>query len=161
MSATLSEDGVYRYDLVRHTGVLGASDTVVFVLLNPSTADASKDDPTVRRCMGYTNRWGYERLVICNLFAYRATEPRELLHTPDPVGPDNDVVLASWCVRNPVVVGWGNVPRPLQPRAAAVLAMLAQRPSRPVWCLGTTKGGEPRHPLYMRGDVQPQPYEYL
>lgn len=155
MSATLSEDGVYRYDLLRHTTVLAANptSTVVFIGLNPSTADASVDDATVRVCTGYAARWGAARMVLVNLFAYRATDPRALLAANDPVGPDNDRWLTSWVDgRYYAVAAWGAVDKRLAWRVAAVRALLAPYG---LHCLGLTKGGQPRHPLYMRKDTVP------
>jgi hypothetical protein len=162
LSATLSEDGLYRYDLVRHTNVLGApqTSTVVFVGLNPSTADANTDDPTVRRCVGYARRWQVARMVLVNLFAYRTKDPGLLagakLRGVDIIGPDNDMWLRAWCDgRYPVVAAWGGIAGQYQLRAAHVLGMVQGREGAPaaVYCLGTTKAGHPRHPLYMRADA--------
>jgi hypothetical protein len=80
-------------------------------MLNPSTADASQDDPTIRRCIGFARQWGCGRLVVLNLFAFRATDPADLKRAADPVGPENrawfDRTLVDDLVGGPVVCGWG------------------------------------------------------
>lgn len=150
--ATISEDGRYRYDLRRvfksRKPLLG------WVMLNPSTADETKLDPTLRRVKAYSSDWGYGGFVIRNLFALRATDPRELLTADDPVGPDNDEWLAGhWDGVGRVVVGWGagRYPR-IGDRWRHVAALLA--PMEPL-CLRLAKDGMPVHPLYQRADVVP------
>src|SRR5581483_9586135 len=96
----------YRYSLARFFGDGGV---VNFIMLNPSTADAETDDPTIRRCLGFAKAWGYGTLVVTNLFAYRATDPAELAKAGDPVGPDNDTRLWSEAQLSDLVVcAWGN-----------------------------------------------------
>jgi hypothetical protein len=142
-------DGLYRYSLWRRLSC-AATTRVLFVMLNPSTADASRDDPTLRRCASFARGWGYGWLDVCNLFAYRATDPRELRGAVDPVGPLNDATIAELASRaDRVIAAWG-VPGARSGRAAVVMNIL--RSSR-VWCLGTTRDGAPRHPLYVRGDT--------
>jgi hypothetical protein len=120
--------------------------------LNPSTADEVHDDPTIRRCVGYARGWGFGGLVVTNLFAWRSTDPAALREVEDPVGPGNDAVLideaASACI---VLVGWGALGG-LGSRGSAVRRLLGDRG---VFCLGITKGGEPRHPLYLRRAAVP------
>jgi len=134
----------YRYLLTR--GDAGARDHVVFVMLNPSTADARRNDPTITRCIGFADRLGCPRLSIVNLFALRATDPRRLYRARDPVGPDNDAAIAA-AVRDAtlVVAAWGNHGA-LHDRAAAVLRLLPA-----VHHFGLTRLGQPRHPLYLPG----------
>lgn len=150
--ADISECGRYRYALGRHLGMLGGG-RLVFVMLNPSTADAEHDDPTLRRCIGFAKAWGYGELVVCNLFALRATDPAGLRTAEDPIGPDNDVAIAHWTQRaQRVVCAWGTLGA-LQGRDATVLAAL--RATRPVYALGFTRDGHPRHPLYVKADQVP------
>lgn len=160
--ARLSEDGRYRYTLTRSWGggALRETDAVVWVCLNPSTADHERDDPTIRRMIGFTRSWNYTALVVVNLFALRARDPRELARTQaaglDPIGPDNDTTLLSVCEGAPLVVaGWG-AHEFARPRAAQVLRMIdtPELGLQPVACLGRTKDGHPRHPLYSKWDAQ-------
>jgi hypothetical protein len=153
--AVLSPCGTYRYTLDR---VWDASlPTALFIMLNPSTADASVDDPTIRRCISFAKREGCGALTVVNLFALRSTNPDALTTHPDPVGPDNDTHIALALGKQPevAIAAWGAHPF-TRARAEAVAALLA-----PVWqvnCLGTTKSGDPRHPLYVRGDQPLQPW---
>ena len=125
---------------------------VMFVGLNPSTADAAKDDPTVRRCAGFARRWGFGGLYLVNLFACRATDPALFASIPDPVGPDNNAVIARTALgADMVVAAWGNLGHASE-RSHDVLAMLQRR----VYCLDCTARGAPRHPLYARGDLVPR-----
>lgn len=142
-AAVCSPCGGYRYTLTRTWDAAGP--TVLFIGLNPSTADATEDDPTIRRCIGFARDWGYGRLLVANLFAWRATDPRDLACACDPVGPGNDDWLRK-CIAeaDQAVVAWGN-PGARYDRAATVTAML---PSP--CCLGLTKLGAPRHPLYVQ-----------
>lgn len=155
--AEVSACGAYRYWLRRVWEVgppLGA-----FVMLNPSTADATADDPTVRRCVGFARGWGCGGLVVVNLFALRATDPRALRGAADPVGPDVDPRLLSAplnCRCRPVVAGWG-VHGTLGGRDAAVARLLAAA-GVPLWCLGRTKGGHPKHPLYLPAAAALEPF---
>ncbi|MGH2626189.1 MAG: DUF1643 domain-containing protein [Anaerolineales bacterium] len=146
--ATFDGTGVYRYHLWREWDQ--GLPVVTFVMLNPSTADAEQDDPTIRRCTAFARNWGYGRLEVVNLFAYRAASPRELFAARDPVGPENRRWVSGSVEGNRVVVAWGNHGRGLR---------------SPVWeglsgrgraCLGLTALGEPRHPLYVPGDRLPQ-----
>jgi hypothetical protein len=151
-SADLSLDRVYRYDLVREWD--REKRQLVWIMLNPSTADAMVDDPTIRRCIAFSKVWGYGALRVLNLYALRATDPAELAKHPDPIGPDNDwhikTVANSWGGRD-VVVAWGTKGGK---RAGEVLGLLA----KPPMCLGLTKDGHPRHPLYVKGDTKPIPW---
>jgi len=127
--------------------------TIGFVGLNPSTADARVDDPTLRRCVGFARRMGGGSLVLVNLFAYRATRPAELWAVGAPVGPSTDRVLREELrLCRTVVLCWGAVPAQAKPRVARVLGML-RRLDVPLVHLGTTKAGHPRHPLYTRADA--------
>lgn len=141
-SAKLSSCGQYRYALTRSWDASGP--IVMFVGLNPSTADARIDDPTVRRCIAFARRWGFGKLLLTNLFALRSTDPSALIRAADPVGPENDDWIAKASqTADMTVVAWG-VHGCLLERDREVLAQLGDP-----HCLGTTKSGAPRHPLYM------------
>lgn len=145
-TAVLSDCGTYRYRLGRCWDT--SLPELRWIMLNPSTADSAKDDPTVRKCIGFATRWGFGAIQIVNLFAFRATKPRDLMHTTDPIGPDNDQHLST-VLRAPVVAAWGgSLPRAPFGRMA-VERILAMAPRDRWWCLGTTKGGEPHHPLIL------------
>lgn len=154
--AILSEDGAYRYRLWRRWPSLEPS--VVFVMLNPSTADADQDDPTIRRCIGFARRWGFGGIEVVNLFALRTSDPLVLLSHPDPVGPENAEHIrqaVSLGAAKPIIVAWGEASR-FRARADLVAALIRAR--RVVRALGVTKSGDPRHPLFMRRDVCPVPW---
>lgn len=155
-SAIIDETGTYRYDLRRQ--VLGErTDPLVWVMLNPSIASATINDPTIRRCMGFTADWGYHEMRVVNLFALRATNPKELRAHADPVGPDNDEAIADACRDAGIVVAaWGAELFAVK-RAAAVTYMLLAL-GLDVRCLGTTKSGAPRHPLYVPAAQQLEPF---
>lgn len=156
--ATLSADGRYRYDLGR-VAAFGSIEAVNFIMLNPSTADADRPDPTMTRCLGYTRRWGYGRLIITNLFALRSADPRMLsaVDEVDAIGPENGrYVMAHARESARVVVAWGVGGR-LYGRAGKVCAMLAAWGVRP-YCLAITKEGHPAHPLYQPADLTPSLY---
>lgn len=152
--AQISDDGLFRYDLLRwwaEPGVNGAR-ALRFVMLNPSTADADQDDPTIRRCVGFAKREGYAGAIIVNLYAFRATDPKDLAAAGYPVGPHNRAILSNHLYDSrmgghPVVAAWGVNARP--DRVRDVLSLV---PGVDWRCLGTTKDGHPRHPLYVRGD---------
>ena len=140
-AALLSADGKYRYTLDR---VWGAGKPVVFVGLNPSTADAQVDDPTIRRMIGFAKRWGFPGVTVVNLFAVRLTYPAGLLNVKEPVGPDNDEVLADVAGKAAlVVVCWGNHGA-FENRCGEVARILP-----PAKCFGLTLRRQPAHPLYL------------
>src|SRR5688572_11312536 len=123
-------------------------------MLNPSTADAVRDDPTIRRCIGFARTWGYRRLVVTNIFALRATLPAALRGAADPVGPGNDrFILRAAREADRVVCAWG-VHGALGNREEEVLALLR---GLAMEHLGLTRGGHPRHPLYLPAQSQPRP----
>lgn len=145
--ASFSRCMTYRYSLTRRWSV---GSTLLVVGLNPSTADAQIDDPTVRRCVGFAKSWGFSNLIMANLFAYRSTDPTLLAEVDDPVGPMNDRSLKKLVeLTDLLLVAWGTRGEMLG-RDEQVLSWLP----RP-YCLGTTTAGFPRHPLYVRGDAKP------
>jgi hypothetical protein len=142
--AEIDPTGVYRYSLLREWGESGR---VLFVMLNPSTADGEQDDPTIRRCMGFASDAGFGGMSVVNLFAFRATDPDELVGADNPIGPDNDRVILEEAARADIVVGgWGARRAKEAKRIRAVVELL--RPRR-ILCLGVTTDGSPRHPLYV------------
>jgi hypothetical protein len=157
-AATISADGLYRYRLERWWNE--DVPAVLFVMLNPSTADARDDDPTIRRCVGFARSWGAGGLLVGNLYALRATDPRGLVGVDDPVGPENDDHLFRMSrVAARTVVAWGAWPGPDRYRPARVMAALCgQAIGARAYALGRTKAGAPRHPLYLRADALAEPY---
>lgn len=157
--AVLSECGQYRYQLHRRW-MIGCG-WAVFIMLNPSTADASVDDPTIRRCIDFARRWGNEGLIVGNLYGFRATDPKALLSAANPVGAHNDDILneifaVAQTPNSRVICGWGaNASKSERPKI--VLRAMERAGCEPL-CLGTTKDGHPRHPLYLSADTQPIPF---
>lgn len=152
--ATFSEDRVYRYQLVRSTGHPSKA-LVNFVGLNPSTADESSDDPTVRRLISFAGRHGFGFLILTNLYAFRATDPRELTLTADPIGPDNVTYLAAAAGASQCIVPCWGTHGALRSRGREVLGLL--RRLGDIRVFGWTKGGEPIHPLYLAYDNELMP----
>lgn len=140
-NAVISDDGLYRYWLFREWG---SGPQISWVMLNPSTADASIDDPTIKRCIQFSRDWGYGALHVMNLFAIRSTDPSILktISKHEAFGPSNDWYLIE-AGRNveKVVCAWGN---PGGSMAPAIL-----KSSGGIWHLGLTKSGCPKHPLYL------------
>lgn len=143
--AVISPCGTFRYSLTRSWDeglpVCG------FIMLNPSTADAELDDPTIRRCIGFAKREGCGTLIVANLFAFRATDPKELPKAQDPIGPQNDAYIDALLLHasGPVIAGWG-----ANGFARARAKDIATRtPPGHLKCLGTSLDGSPRHPLYL------------
>jgi hypothetical protein len=135
--AIISPCGKYRYELWRRWD---RGPELVWILLNPSTADAKTDDATIRKCMGFSLRWGYAGIRVVNLFAYRATSPSDLFRAENPIGPKNDKVIRS-CSELECIAAWGNHGAFLN-RASQVLQMLHGK----LFCIGITNTGQPTHP---------------
>lgn len=184
--AIISPDGQYRYMLDREWrgsharenwrwlmdgrgkialdgagAELGEPKPCIFVMLNPSTADADQDDPTIRKCVGFAKRWMFERIVVLNLFALRATDPKVILATShdgrsvDPVGFRNEENFHEICDdAGRIVCAWGAHGGHLQ-QDETVLGWLH---GYKLHCLGTTKNGNPKHPLYVRYETPLQEY---
>ena len=148
-TATISDCGLYRYDLQKIWQPRNG--WVCWIMLNPSTADANQEDPTIRRCMGFAEKWGYGGITVGNLFAYRATKAKKMLKADDPIGPENDLYLERLSFAADLTVcAWGNHGAHLG-RARRVLPLL----TNPHY-LRITKMGQPEHPLYLKGDLKPQ-----
>jgi hypothetical protein len=147
--AILSLDGKYRYILWRGVNWSENKTIALFIMLNPSTADASQDDATIRRCRGFAQDLGFNGFLVVNLFAYRTPSPAEVFnaHLPDPIGPECDAWidyvrhLNVW-----PIFAWGAHPKAAQ--RAKEISQLFLHTTRE--CLGVTKDGHPRHPLYVR-----------
>ncbi len=150
MSAVVSKCGQYRYMLRR-----GTPSGVAFVLLNPSTADHTREDPTTRRLMAFAAFWGFGGYDLFNVGAGRATKPSDWLKMPDPFGPDNEFYLQLAAGYSTLVVAWGNNAPPEVARATA-LRLGAGR--RMLYCLGVNANGSPKHPLYVKGDTPLRPW---
>jgi len=154
--AEYSDCEAYRYALTRVWD--GAAGKVTFVMLNPSTATEVQNDPTVERCERRARALGFGAFRVVNIFAYRATDPRMMRAQADPVGPGNDAaILAAAAWADTVVCGWGSHGAH-QDRGMAVEAVL-RAAGRPLFQLGLTKTGQPKHPLYIGYDRQPEIWE--
>lgn len=155
-SADFSPCGRWRYTLRRSWAPGRAAparrDRLLIIALNPSTADAERDDPTIRRCIGFAQAWGFQALCVVNLFAWRATLPADLKAAADPVGPDNDAWLRQEARRAGLVLAAWGVHGVHQGRDAAVRAMLPA-----LHCLRRTRDGHPAHPLYLPKTLRPVP----
>lgn len=154
----------YRYKLTRSivtdprtvASPIPGVRSVAFVMLNPSTATADVDDPTIRRCIGYATAWGAADLTIVNLFALRATDPRKLRDAEDPVGPENDDYIEAAVRQSDLTIcAWG-AHGELQGRNRKVIDLLKDRGlAVQLHTLRRTASGEPGHPLYLPKDLRP------
>jgi hypothetical protein len=152
-SAVLSDEREYRYQLRRKWD--SEKPTLAFIMLNPSTADEVEDDPTIRRCVGYAEDWGYGELIVGNLYAYRTSDPEELNKVENPIGPKNDQHLENiYDEADKVVVAWG-ANKAVGDRETEVAESLGSY----MYALDTTKHGHPNHPLYQPKDVEPDIWE--
>jgi len=152
-SAVLSDCGLYRYRLDRRWG---DGPTCGFIMLNPSTADADLDDPTIRRCIGFAKREGCGSLMVGNLFAFRATNPEDMADADDPDGPENRHFLENMAEHadGPLIAAWGAHWMARDTVSHWVCQTFGHR----LMCLGKTKSGAPRHPLYVKGDAPLVPF---
>lgn len=150
LAASAVIDGDYRYRLIREwsvPGTVGRSDPCVFIMLNPSTADGRQDDPTIRKCVGFAGRWGFTRLIVVNLFAYRATNPKDLRRAADPIGPRNAEHVKSVCAEiDYAICAWGTNGSYLA-QDAAMLRLLHQ-----IGVIPMGIGTKSSHPLYLPYD---------
>jgi hypothetical protein len=150
--AIIDNESEYRYRLTRTWDA--SEGAVAFLMLNPSTADAVEDDPTIRRCIGFAEDWGYGQLVVGNLFAAQSSDPDTLTDRDDPIGPRNDEYLRAIAdAAEMVVAAWGTN-GDLLGRDEAVMGLL----DVPLYALDTTKHGHPNHPLYQPADQEPTLY---
>jgi hypothetical protein len=148
-SAVISPCGAYRYRLWREWD--DEKSTVLWIMLNPSTADGTFDDPTIKRCIAFSQREGFGSMFVGNLYAFRSTDPRIMLRkgAQEARGPDNAIHLwdmATLAVR--VICAWGT------PGGTSMPPL----PFVETCCLGRTKHGAPRHPLYLPADTPLEPF---
>jgi hypothetical protein len=147
-AAILSEDNLYRYQLSRIWDE--SKPLILFIMLNPSTADADVDDPTIRRVIRFTTSWGYGGVYVANLYAFRSTDPKALKHTDDPVGKENVSYITHLIgMADKVVYAWGN-----NQKEPIWLSELVQTP----YCIDLSKNGIPKHPLYLKSELIPKMY---
>lgn len=155
--AKFSECRTYRYMLVRRWAESGG--LCNFLMLNPSTADEVTNDPTVERCERRARALGCRGLIVTNLFAFRATDPKVMKAAADPVGPENDLnILFAANLSDYVICAWGQHGKHLG-RADAVRKMLTENGTR-MLALKVSANGEPHHPLYLSYDLKPTPYQF-
>lgn len=152
-AAVISDCGRYRYGLRRDIG--DGDRSILFIMANPSTADANEDDPTIRRCIGFARSLGFDRLYVGNLNPFRATDPRDVTMPPAEILDTNERwILKMRNVSCEVVCAWGANPDPdLLDRA---WTWIGHKPK----ALALTKHGQPRHPLYLRKDLEPVDFFY-
>ena len=147
---------IYRYRLTRVWD--GSRPQVCWIMLNPSTATETVDDPTIRRVVAFSSLWGFGSAVVVNLFALRSVSPVALARHPDPVGPENDSAIAHAVDSTDLVLlAWGNRgveinPMTRTPRCSEVAGIISNVTPR---CLGLTGSGQPRHPLYLPSSTVP------
>ena len=150
-SAIFSPCETYRYSLTRIWN--HKKKPILFIGLNPSTADENNDDPTIRKCMHYVYQWGFGGLIMVNLFAFRATLPNDLKKSKFPVGKNNNQFIINAAQKSEMtIVAWGNDGQ-LYGRDNEVLELI----SNPM-CINTNKTGQPAHPLYQKNDATPKSY---
>lgn len=161
-TAEISDDGVYRYTLERRWEE--DPRTIVWVMCNPSIADAEVDDPTIRRCIRFSRDWGFPGLVVVNLYAFRATKPAKMQLAEDAIGPDNERAIRS-TIGDPyvdqVMFAWGSSivkTGCTTPQSQAWATGEAHKRGHAVMCLGRTTLGYPRHPLYVPAATMPEPW---
>lgn len=162
-STVISECGRYRYRLTRAIEHEPSQKALpcLFIMLNPSLADAVVDDPTIRRCLGFARSWGATELTVVNLFALRSPHPGDLWTHEAPIGPDNLAAVVEEVQAHRigiVVAAWGADEIALKSPVREWLLTAKDIDRRLIKCLGVTKAGEPKHPLYIRGDRQLEPF---
>lgn len=163
-------EGPHRYWLSRTWGRAGSAESgdapVVWIMLNPSTADATDDDPTIRRIVGFTRDFEFRTAVVVNLFAYRATRPADMMAArgegADIIGPSNNAAIATNVARAGLVIAaWGAHPFAVERgrQVREMLAPIAEGAGKPIMCLGRTRAGHPQHPLYLPAMARPFPLD--
>lgn len=150
--AVYSDCEQFRYTLTRTWGDQGGH--VLFVMLNPSTATEIQNDPTVERCERRARTLGFGGFTVCNIFAYRATDPRNMRAAADPVGPENDAaILAAAQASDRIVCGWGT--HGAHQNRGPAMEQVLRAQDKPLYHLGLSKAGHPKHPLYIAYATQP------
>lgn len=149
--AIFDDSEMYRYSLTRVWS--NNQNKVLFVMLNPSTADHNVDDPTIRRCINFAKNWGVGSLEVVNLFGYRATDPDELKKAADPIGPDNDIHIQRAALQSDkIILAWGTKEYLLGRNKKVMEDVLF---SYKTHCLDISKNGHPKHPLYISANREP------
>lgn len=149
--AEFSPCRTHRYVLWRRWGDVKSENLMMVIGLNPSTADETEDDPTIRRCIRFAKDWGYDGLIMMNAYGFRATDPRDMQAASDPIGPGNDEAFMRYRSQvSMIIAAWG-VHCSLEREA-----QVCKNIDRQIHCLGKTKHGRPKHPLYIRADVKPE-----
>ncbi len=156
--ANISECKKYRYELFRGWDI--TKPAIMFIMLNPSKADATENDPTIRRCINFAKSWGYGGLFVCNLFAYRATNPSELLNTVDnPESEANILYLKKTiALADKVICAWGNSPIIKKKHIPENIGKLIFANTHKCYHLGLSNNGTPKHPLYLKSTTTPIPF---
>jgi hypothetical protein len=156
MSAVISDCGLFRYRLDRVVSIFGGP-TVALVGVNPSKADATVNDATIRKDIGFGERLGWARIIKANKFAFRATDVRALRTTSDPIGPENDRYLREiFKAADLIVPCWGAVLGKLPPHLRErwkIVAGLMEQSRKPIRCFGIANDGQPRHTLMLAYDT--------
>ncbi|HEY9754790.1 MAG TPA: DUF1643 domain-containing protein [Oculatellaceae cyanobacterium] len=156
MSAHFDRTGRYRFSLHRRWS--DELQAATMVMLNPSTADHLRNDPTINRCIQLSRAWGFGSLNIVNLFAYRTNSPAHLRSIQRPVGKENDTHIMKQCLKaGKVIIAWGNHGS-FRGRDKEVLNLLS---TFDLWCIGQTKLGQPKHPLYVPAGVKLQRFQLV
>ena len=150
-TAVLSHDNIYRYQLSRIWDE--EKPKILFIMLNPSTADEFVEDPTIRRIVNYAKDWGYGSVYVGNLYAFRSTDPKGLNSVEDPIGPENITnIQALIGLVDKVVYAWGN-----ERKEPEWLKKIVTNP----YCIDISKKGIPKHPLYLKKCLKPQLYNRI
>jgi hypothetical protein len=145
----------YRYRLRRDWDLSEPRSLVNFIMLNPSTADAETDDPTVRRCIGFAKAWGFNGLRVTNLYGLRSTDPRLLRTDPEPIGAENNFYIGATALASDLVVAaWGV----RGGRRAVKVLELIKDLEVDLKAIHLTKSGHPSHPLYLPATCRPVPF---
>ena len=155
-TAVYSDCERYRYSLTRVWD--DQADKVLFVMLNPSTATEVQNDPTVERCERRARTLGFGGFRVTNIFAWRDTDPRNMKAATDPIGPHNDATLAesaAWA--DTIIAAWGTHGAHMD--RGALVAVLLEKTQRPLFHLGLSKQGHPKHPLYLPYTQQPESWQ--
>ncbi len=150
--AILSKNRKYRYVLSRIWDE--SKPTVMIIGLNPSTADETENDPTIIKCIDFAKSWGYGGVYMLNLFGFRATKPKDMFNTDEPIGQDNDKYIEEYSkICDKVICAWGN-DGSYKNRSKDILSKIEN-----TYYLKLNQTGEPAHPLYLKGDLIPIKFE--
>lgn len=153
--AVFSSNRAYRYVLWRMWRSIG--DYAAFIGLNPSKADEVDNDPTVKRCIAFAKAWGLSGIFMLNIFAFKATDPDEMMATASPIGRKNDEMLLRYCRKSKIIVACWGTHGAYRNRGDDVAKRVLK--GQTIYCLGTTKNGFPKHPLYLAKTAGLEPYK--